>query len=616
MAGTDWSGNFWIKAAAFFLAIVMVPVLAAYGASAILAYDEGWHDKPGFSFADTAICRNAVSQEENELWHHYSTMELSELKNFSSAQNKVSNYRFAIYQKDGSVLYNNHGKADHPIHQGKYNGIIIRSFLTAELTAQDRLYRGNRLFVTMYSMSKLAAAVCGIGIVLLLILVLFLGRTAGRRSGTGEAAAGWQEKIPFDLYLVLVCLAGFFIILVAYESTNGMRDFFDKWSVIALIACITGCAVLLLAAWMTLCARIKLGKWWHNTIIYMVCHLLCNFLHRLMQGILRDCRSLPMVWRTMISFGVIALFILQLSSHYAFGQLCFLLGLLVFAACAVSLQLRSLQKAGEKLAAGDLNLKVDTSHMFWDLKRHGENLNAIGNGMSIAVEQQLKSERLKTELISNVSHDIKTPLTSIINYVDLLQRDPAPEQQHGYLQVLNRQAHKLKKLTEDLIEMSRASTGNLPCHPSRCSVKELIDQAVGEYEERLNEAQIEPVITRPDAPLFCFADGTLMWRILDNLLSNVCKYAQCDTRLYIDITEEDGFAALSFKNVSHNRLNISVEELTERFVRGDSSRTSEGSGLGLNIAKSLVELQNGEFRLDVDGDLFKAEFRIPLDRSS
>ncbi len=616
MTGTDWAANFWIKAAAFFLAIVMVPVVTAYAVSAILAYDGGWHDKPGFSFANTGICRTIVSQEESELWRHYSIMELSELENFSSAQNKVSNYRFAIYQKDGTLLYDNHAKTDRPIHQGKYDGITIQSFLTAKLTAQDRLYQGNRLFVTMYSMSRRAAAVCGIGIVLLLILILFLGRAAGRRSGTGEAVAGWQEKIPFDLYLVLVCLAGFFMILVASGSTNGMWNSFDKWSAIALIACITGCAVLLLAVWMTLCARIKIGKWWHNTIIYMACHSFRNFLHRLIQGILRICRSLPMLWRTMISFGAIALLILQFSSHYAFGQLLSFLGLLFFAACAVSLQLHSLQKAGEKLAAGDLNLKVDTSHMFWDLKRHGENLNAIGNGMSIAVEQQLKSERLKTELITNVSHDIKTPLTSIINYVDLLQRDPVPEQQHGYLQVLSRQAHKLKKMTEDLIEMSKASTGNLPCHPSRCNVKELIDQAVGEYEERLNDAQIEPVITRPDAPLFCFADGSLMWRILDNLLSNACKYAQCGTRLYIDITEEEGAAAFSFKNVSHDRLNISVEELMERFVRGDSSRTSEGSGLGLNIAKSLVELQDGEFHLDVDGDLFKADFRIPLDRPS
>ena len=232
--------------------------------------------------------------------------------------------------------------------------------------------------------------------------------------------------------------------------------------------------------------------------------------------------------------------------------------------------------------------------------------------MRIAVEDQLKSERLKTELITNVSHDIKTPLTSIINCVDLLQKEHTPAQEHAYLLVLDRQARKLKKLTEDLVELSKAASGNLPCRPSRRNVRELIDQAVGEYSERLAEAGLTPVVTVPEEELTCHADGALMWRVLDNLLSNACKYAQTGTRLYVDVRREGDFACFSFKNVSRDPLNIPAEELMERFVRGDSARSSEGSGLGLNIAGSLVELQGGEFRLFVDGDLFKAEFTVPL----
>ena len=226
-------------------------------------------------------------------------------------------------------------------------------------------------------------------------------------------------------------------------------------------------------------------------------------------------------------------------------------------------------------------------------------------------EQRLKSERLKTELITNVSHDIKTPLTSIVNYVDLLQREHTPEQEREYLAVLDRQAHKLKKLTVDLVEMSKASTGNIPCHIARRSVRELVDQTVGEYAEKLSAARLEPVVTLPDEELYCLCDGALMWRVLDNLLSNACKYACAGTRLYIAARREGDTVAFSFKNISRDALNIDPEELMERFVRGDSSRTTEGSGLGLNIAKSLVELQKGTFSIAIDGDLFKVGFVLP-----
>ena len=239
-----------------------------------------------------------------------------------------------------------------------------------------------------------------------------------------------------------------------------------------------------------------------------------------------------------------------------------------------------------------------------------DSVNAVA-GMAAASDKQLKSERLKTELITNVSHDIKTPLTSIINYVDLLQHEHTPEQEEEYLAVLKRQAFKLKKLTEDLVEASKATTGNLPVNAVRCSMNELLSQVEGEYGDKLSAAELTLVSVMPDKELFCNVDGALMWRVIDNLLSNICKYAQNGTRVYLTLEKTGGDAVVTFKNTSRAALNIPAEELMERFVRGDSSRSTEGNGLGLSIAQSLTELQGGKMSLAIDGDLFKAILRFP-----
>ena len=442
---------------------------------------------------------------------------------------------------------------------------------------------------------------------------IYLARSSGRKPGREEVIPGWQEKLPLDLYLVLNltavgCAAAGLIAMIQDSDLL----FCDPLALGLWAAGLALMAALLQGGWMTLCVRGKLGKWWKNTLTYRLLRLLWRGLRAIWRGTVAAVRAIPLVWRTLLGSTGLAFLIAILLGNHAGGAYTVLSMLLILAASAFAYQLQKLRKGGQALAAGDLGYKVDTRRMLWDLRRHGEDLNAIGRGMRVAVEDQLKSERLKTELITNVSHDIKTPLTSIINYVDLLQKDHTPAQEHAYLLVLDRQARKLKKLTEDLVELSKAASGNLPCRPSRRNVRELIDQAVGEYSERLAEAGLTPVVTVPEEELTCHADGALMWRVLDNLLSNACKYAQTGTRLYVDVRREGDFACFSFKNVSRDPLNIPAEELMERFVRGDSARSSEGSGLGLNIAGSLVELQGGEFRLFVDGDLFKAEFTVPL----
>ena len=624
MKRNDWAGGFWAKAAAFFLAVALVPVLLSYGAALAFNYSG---DLRG-DFYESSICSSAVYREMSHVYdsYHYYVENgqaevLAKYDRWYPADDRSTNVRFSIEDEAGTILFDNHRTGDVPVTgwwgEMAQDGVVFRSYIAADYPAQDSVYWALRIYDVMAEFAPNAAVVVTVCALAELFFLVFLARAAGRRAGREEAVAGWQEKIPFDLYVAVV-LGGSAMLVAAAASGMENTFGFEPIVIAAVLACCAAAYALFLAFWMTLCARVKLGRWWENTV--------CCWLLRLCRRILRWCwrvlcrawgalagfvRGIPLVWRTAVGCCVIGVLLFALESNHADGLLLMLIAVLSVAACLLSMQLRRLQKGGEALAAGDLTSQVDTSHMYFDLKHHGENLNAISRGMSIAVEQKLKSERLKTELITNVSHDIKTPLTSIVNYVDLLQREHTPEQEREYLAVLDRQAHKLKKLTVDLVEMSKASTGNIPCHIARRSVRELIDQTVGEYAEKLSAARLEPVVTLPDEDLYCLCDGALMWRVLDNLLSNACKYACAGTRLYIAARREGETVAFSFKNISRDALNIDPDELLERFVRGDSSRTTEGSGLGLNIAKSLVELQKGTFSIAIDGDLFKVGFVLP-----
>ncbi len=273
---------------------------------------------------------------------------------------------------------------------------------------------------------------------------------------------------------------------------------------------------------------------------------------------------------------------------------------------------RRIRDASAALASGDLAYKVNEKQLHFVWRDLGRDLNSIGDGMALAVEERLRSERMKTELITNVSHDLKTPLTSIINYIELLKReDLPPETQREYLDVLDRQSAKLKKLTEDVIEASKAASGVMPVNAEILDVRELLEQSVGEYAERMKQAGVTPVIHAPEQETCILADGRLLGRVLDNFITNIIKYAQPGTRAYFDLSESAGETVVAVKNTSQAPLDMPADELMERFVRGDSSRSTEGSGLGLSIARSLTELMGGRMRLTLDGDLFKAELIFP-----
>lgn len=268
--------------------------------------------------------------------------------------------------------------------------------------------------------------------------------------------------------------------------------------------------------------------------------------------------------------------------------------------------------AGE-LAKGNLGYQIPLEGLSGEVLRLARDMNAISYAVADAVEDRMKSERLKTELITNVSHDIKTPLTSIINYADLIGREHTDNERIvQYARILYRQSARLKKLIEDLMEASKAATGDLEVFLERCQAGVLLSQAVGEFEHKLQERGLELIVRQVQEPVWILADPRMLWRILDNLMTNICKYAQSNTRVYLSMEAQDGQAVLTFKNISRYALDVDASELAERFVRGDKSRHTEGNGLGLAIAKSLTELQGGDMQLVADGDLFKVVLSFPI----
>lgn len=265
-----------------------------------------------------------------------------------------------------------------------------------------------------------------------------------------------------------------------------------------------------------------------------------------------------------------------------------------------------------RIRNGEVEFKLDTENLHGANRELADAVNNIGEGIFAAVRTSMKDEQMKTDLITNVSHDIKTPLTSIINYVDLLKRLKIEEEPaKGYIDILDNKAQRLKQLTDDLVEASKISSGNIELNREKLNLTELINQSLGEFSEKLEEGALQVVFTDGGAPAYIYADSRRMWRVVENIFNNICKYALEGTRVYIDMIQSEGRIEVSFKNISRQQMNISPEELTERFIRGDSSRSTEGSGLGLSITKSLIQVQGGVFEIQLDGDLFKVVMSFP-----
>ena len=437
-----------------------------------------------------------------------------------------------------------------------------------------------------------------------LFFFCFSMASAGHWAGHEGIHLTWLDKIPADVWLI-VLLCTFFI---------GWEAFYYEWGRVFFCAALVPLVLLFLCAFAAQC---KAGTVLRGALIGRIARFLWRIVRAIFRALLHTLARLPLVWKTALVGLVIAgaEFLLYINDFYRVRYGVFLMMKIIelLAVLYIAVSLRTLQKGGEKLARGDFSSPIDTRYLIGDFKRYGQELNDVQGGLEQAVQEQMKAEHLKTELITNVSHDIKTPLTSIVNYVDLLKKEdmPSPAAQE-YIAVLDRQSHRLKKLTEDLVEASKASSGALNVELQPTDVNVLLSQIEGEYQERLAACHLT-LVTQPPAPgIMIQADSRLLSRVMDNLVSNVCKYAMENTRVYVTAAVRDGQAVISFKNVSRDELNISPDELMERFVRGDASRHSEGSGLGLSIARSLVQLQGGTFALSIDADLFRADIVFPL----
>lgn len=455
----------------------------------------------------------------------------------------------------------------------------------------------------------LTVALTVLAALLSLFFFCFLMASAGHWQGQAGIHLTWLGKIPADVWLI-VLLCTFFI---------GWEAFYYGWGRVFFCAALVPLVLLFLCAFAAQC---KAGTVLRSALIARIARFLWRIVRSLFLGLWRIAKNLPLVWKTALAGLVLAFvefFLFEQSRSASESTVIFLLLKLVelLAILYIALNLRMLQKGGEKLARGDFSSPIDTKYLIGDFKRYGQELNDVQSGLEQAVQEHMKAEHLKTELITNVSHDIKTPLTSIVNYVDLLKKEdiPSPEARE-YIAVLDRQSHRLKKLTEDLVEASKASSGALNVDLQPTDVNVLFSQIEGEYQERLAACQLT-LVTQPPAPgTVIRADSRLLSRVMDNLVSNICKYALPGTRVYVVSTLSREAVTISFENVSRDELNISPDELMERFVRGDASRHTEGSGLGLSIARSLVQLQGGRFDLAIDADLFRADITFPLSESA
>ena len=453
------------------------------------------------------------------------------------------------------------------------------------------------------------------GSVLWLIGMVWLTVTAGRRPEDEEIHLNgfdrWYTEIAAGT-VIGIWLAGTIIsgTLIANSSLGYSHAVVTV--IVTCLICGTYTMAWFLLGYLSLIRRIKAGTLWKNSLIRKVLKWIGKCSGKLADFARAFSRNTAEKIKVLLVGGAF-LFLQFLIIGCGFtGAGVFLIILLIVDAAAVIFIIRKadgldlIMDGLKKISDGELQYKIKTDTLTGKQKVMAEYINNIGSGLDAAVENSLKKERMQTELITNVSHDLKTPLTSIINYVDLMKREnPTDPKIQEYLRILDEKSQRLKVLTEDVVEASKASTGNIKLEMNDIDFVEMVQQVIGEFEEKFQEKNLTMMVHFTDEPSIIYADGQRMWRVLENVFGNVVKYAMEGTRVYAEISNRNKKVTFSLKNISAQPLNISADELTERFIRGDVARNTEGSGLGLSIAKSLTELQGGEFKLYLDGDLFK-----------
>lgn len=501
----------------------------------------------------------------------------------------------------------------------KDKSLIPLKYFWVLYRVKDPLVENNDLFVQgrdiaeiIWTVYQWLVPMTVLSMVLFLLSLGFLIAAAGRQKGSEEIRIRWTDRLPF---LILTGAIGGMVVLGLSAGYIFARNIgYTAFRFIVLWAILDGIfmGLLLILYVMSIAVRVKSGTFWQRTILY-------HIVKAGRKTFSTAAENVPLMWKCGGILAILTLMEWIVIAWTEYDNSLEMTALLIYklfeipVVFAAVLQFDRIDRRTRSMAAGDLHTPIETKGMYGAFKKHAEDINHIQSGMNTAVEERMKSERLKTELITNVSHDIKTPLTSIINYTDLLAKEePESPAIREYVEVLSRQSERLKKLIQDLIEASKASTGSLELTWEDCDVSVILAQAAAEFEDKLQQKDLTLKVTQPEKRIVIRADGRYLWRVFENLLSNIGKYAMEGTRVYIDVTCDQQEVYIDFKNISRDPLNISGDELLERFVRGDTSRSTEGSGLGLSIADSLVTLMGGRMKLEIDGDLFKVKLQFPI----
>lgn len=493
----------------------------------------------------------------------------------------------------------------------------IYSSYVEEFEDNSKVAVMNRILDKISPFQEYSYFIIPVSTILIILILVYLVISIGYKKGVDGIALNDFDKIPLEIIVFVAIIIG----CIPFIPLEGINE--DYNGIISLIS--TGCLVIYVLGAIVLdttIKRIKSKTFLKSTIIGNILLWISKYIEKIL-------RKIKSGWETItyssdLKTKVIAYFIIMASiaififfAFYDSGMavileialLCMVLYKIIKAVKNYSQIERKLKEMYE----GNNSNNLKEEEFSKEFKNSVKYLNDISNGFENAVQDRMKSERMKAELITNVSHDIKTPLTSIINYVDLLKQENIEnEKAKEYIGILDSKSQRLKKLTEDLVEASKVSTGNISLNLEKINIVELIKQAVGEFEDKFQKRGLQVIIDSKENEINIMADSKYMYRIIENLFSNVSKYALENSRVYIDINQKNKKVKVEVKNISKDRLNISADELMQRFVRGDKSRTTEGSGLGISIAQNLTELQNGKFNLRLDGDLFKVELEFEV----
>ncbi len=615
----------WSKLWAILTMVICSILIAASFIASIYMNERGYYSKAFHQILDEDFSRYA--REEAAYF----------LDNFLENNTVVSDYHCGIgniayadtyrkYSRKEAWSYGDINALDYSIYVYRYETQIDKSTYVCDIALgydlqRNDTYRSIYLIRNILYTLRYAIYFISFGaLIVWIFLYVFLLRYAGYSKNSSEPKHIFESYIPFEISLSMIiaafCLG---IMAVGYVISSDIDD-------LILSAGILVALEIIFILWSVCFAiRIKTGYIWKTMLLRYVIIGFGKFFRLTGRAFKTLVLKMPLIWQTVLGGVTVSILILIgagmaagfeiRDEENAFGWMLLIVCLLIamIFIIYISIVYRELERKTDGLAEGDLSGKTDTRYMLPLFKKHAMNLEKISGGIVISNEKRNASEKTQAALITNVSHDIKTPLTSIINYADLITKENCENEKiNEYAQVLGRQSTRLKRLLEDLIEVSKAQSGALEVSLQPCEVSTLINQASGEFEEKLKANELELITKGTGSDIRIMADPRRMWRVFDNLLGNICKYAMHGTRVYMDIEESEGRCRIIFKNTSARELNMTPEELMERFVRGDRSREgAEGNGLGLSIALNLVQLQKGSMDIVIDGDLFKVILEFP-----